>query len=132
VVEPVPFRIDPTFSARIWGARSLAPIYPQKQNLPEPIGEAWLTAMDCRVANGPFQGHSFVEAWQAMPAEWRGTRLAALRDFPVLVKFIFPQDRLSIQVHPDDTFASQHEQAAGSRGKTEMWHIVWAQPGAEL
>jgi mannose-6-phosphate isomerase len=132
VVEPVPFRIDPTFSARVWGAHSLAPIYPQKQNLKEPVGEAWLTATDCCVANGPFQGHSFGTAWHAMPAEWRGTRLASFRDFPVLVKFIFPQEKLSIQVHPDDAFASQHEQAAGGRGKTEMWHIVWAQPEAEL
>jgi len=50
----------------------------------------------------------------------------------LLVKFIFPCDMLSIQVHPDDAYAAMHEQAAGGRGKTEMWHILSAQPGAEL
>jgi len=55
-----------------------------------------------------------------------------MRDFPLLVKFIFPTDKLSIQVHPDDEYASVHEVAAGGRGKTEMWHIVSAQPGSKL
>jgi mannose-6-phosphate isomerase class I len=53
-----------------------------------------------------------------MPPEWRGTRLASRDDFPILVKFIFPKDKLSIQVHPDDAYAAAHEQAAGGRGKT--------------
>ena len=50
----------------------------------------------------------------------------------MLAKFLFPKDKLSIQVHPDDAFACKYEQAAGGRGKTEMWHIVSAEPGAEL
>src|SRR5260370_36678411 len=70
------------------------------------------------------------EAWAEMPAEWRGTRLASVENFPLLVKFIFPNDKLSIQVHPDDAYASVHEQAAGGRGKTEMWHAVSAESGA--
>ncbi len=53
-------------------------------------------------------------------------------EFPILVKFIFPEDKLSIQVHPDDAYASAHEQAAGGRGKTEMWHAVAAQPDAQV
>lgn len=101
-------------------------------NLPEPIGEAWLTAINSRVANGPFAGKSLGESWHSMPLEWRGTRSGTHRDFPLLVKFLFPHDKLSIQVHPDDAYASKNEQAAGGRGKTEMWHIVSAQPGAEL
>lgn len=67
-----------------------------------------------------------------MPPEWRGSRLAAILDFPLLVKFIFPTGKLSIQVHPNDAYASQHEKALGGRGKTEMWHAVLAQPGAEV
>ena len=67
-----------------------------------------------------------------MPAEWRGTRSGSYKEFPLLVKFLYPNDKLSIQVHPDDSYARKHEQAAGGRGKTEMWHIVAAQPGAEL
>lgn len=127
-----PFRIEPTFSPRIWGARSLAPLYPEKTHLAEPIGEAWLTDVNCRVANGPFAGKTLAEAWREMPAEWRGDNFAGGGDFPLLVKFIFPTDKLSIQVHPDDAYASLHEKAAGGRGKTEMWHVVSAKPGASL
>jgi mannose-6-phosphate isomerase len=50
----------------------------------------------------------------------------------LLVKFLFPNDKLSIQVHPDDSYAALFEKAAGGRGKTEMWHIVHARPGAAL
>jgi len=48
------------------------------------------------------------------------------------VKFIFPKEKLSVQVHPDDAYAAIHEQAAGGRGKTEMWYAVRARPGAEV
>lgn len=67
-----------------------------------------------------------------MATEWRGTRLGSYPEFPILVKFLFPNDKLSIQVHPDDAYAAKHEQGAGGRGKTEMWHIVSSKPGAEL
>jgi mannose-6-phosphate isomerase len=127
-----PFRIEPTFSPRIWGSCSLAPLYPEKTNLAEPIGEAWLTDINCRVANGAFAGKTLAEAWREMPAEWRGANFAEPGDFPLLVKFIFPTDKLSIQVHPDDAYASIHEKAAGGRGKTEMWHAVSVKPGASL
>lgn len=50
-------------------------------------------------------------------------------DLPLLIKFIFTSDRLSVQVHPDDDFAARHE---NSRGKTEMWHILRADPGAQI
>jgi len=131
-VKPTPTRIEPIFSPRIWGARSLAPLYPEKSNLPEPLGEAWLTGIDCRIATGPYAGKKLGEAWAEMTADWRGERLAAVGDFPLLVKFIFPTDKLSIQVHPDDAYASQHEKAAGGRGKTEMWYVVSAHSGAQV
>lgn len=98
----------------------------------EPIGEAWLTAMESRVVNGPFVGKTLGESWRAMPMEWKGTRTSLYKEFPLLLKFLFPMDKLSIQVHPDDIFAGKYEQAAGGRGKTEMWHIVSAESGAEL
>jgi mannose-6-phosphate isomerase len=131
-VKPKPFRIEPIFMPRIWGARSLAPLFPEKTDLHEPIGEVWLTGVDCKVATGPFAGKTLGEAWRDMPAEWRGTRFADPGDFPILTKFIFPNDKLSIQVHPDDAYAAAHEQAAGGRGKTEMWYVVSAEPGAHV
>jgi mannose-6-phosphate isomerase len=129
---PEPFRIEPVFSPRIWGARSLAPLFPEKTNLPEPIGEAWLTSVDCKIGGGPYAGKTLGEAWREMPVEWRGTRSASTAQFPLLVKFIFPSEKLSIQVHPDDAYAAAHEQAGGGRGKTEMWHAVSAEPGAKV
>jgi mannose-6-phosphate isomerase len=101
-------------------------------NLAEPIGEAWMTGDESRLASGPYAGQKLGDVWPAMSAEWRGTSLGSVRAFPLLIKFIFPEDKLSVQVHPDDEYASQHEQAAGGRGKTEMWYAVRAQPGAEV
>ena len=131
-IRPEPFRIEPIFSPRIWGSRSLAPFFPEKTNLAEPIGEAWLTGVDCKIANGVFQGKTLGAAWKEMTAEWRGSHAARHKDFPLLLKFIFPRDKLSIQVHPDDSYATKHEQAAGGRGKTEMWHAVSAEPQAQV
>jgi mannose-6-phosphate isomerase len=131
-MRPEPTRIEPIFSPRIWGAKSLAPLFPEKTNLAEPLGEAWLTGVDCMIATGPFAGRTLGEAWLAMPAEWRGTRFRSVADFPLLVKFIFPTDKLSIQVHPDDAYASKHEKAAGGRGKAEMWHAVSAEREASV
>lgn len=110
----------------------MAPLFPEKTNLIEPLGEAWLTGVDCRIASGPFTGKTLGAAWAEMPVEWRGSQLADVTDFPLLVKFIFPTDKLSLQVHPDDAYASVHEKAAGGRGKTEMWHAVSASAGAQL
>ena len=131
-MQPALSRLEPFFSPRIWGQRSLAPWYPDKVNLKEPLGEAWLTAFDSRVSNGPFAGKTLREMWHTMPVEWRGRRHASVAEFPVLIKFIFPNDKLSIQVHPGDAYASKYEQNAGGRGKTEMWHLVWAKSGAEI
>src|SRR5580658_5993956 len=52
--------------------------------------------------------------------------------FPLLVKFLFPEDKLSVQVHPDDDYAARHEPAAGGRGKTEMWYAMRAREGSEV
>jgi mannose-6-phosphate isomerase len=131
-MQPVLSRLEPFFSPRIWGQRSLAPWYPDKVNLKEPLGEAWLTAFESRVAGGPFAGKTLRESWHAMPAEWRGARHASLAEFPVLIKFIFPNDKLSIQVHPGDAYAAKYERDAGGRGKTEMWHLVCARRNAEI
>jgi len=131
-VKPVPCRLRPQLVPRIWGARSLAPLFPDKTNLAEPIGEVWLTGNDCVFEDGPFAGRPLAEAWRAMPPEWAGTRLDTSKPFPLLVKFLFPEDILSIQVHPDDEYARAHEAHTGWTGKTEMWHAIAARPGAEV
>jgi mannose-6-phosphate isomerase len=50
-------------------------------------------------------------------------------ELPVLIKFLFTSEKLSVQVHPDDAYARQHHD---SRGKTEMWHVLRAEPGAQI
>src|SRR5260370_40871524 len=89
-VKPEPFRIEPMFVPRIWGMRSLAPLFPEKTNLPEPIGEVWLTGVDCKVATGPFAGKTLGEAWREMPVEWRGRPFTEPGGLPLPRKFLFP------------------------------------------
>ncbi|HEY8715855.1 MAG TPA: type I phosphomannose isomerase catalytic subunit [Candidatus Acidoferrum sp.] len=133
-MRPQPIRIEPQFLPRIWGSRTLAPIYRDKTNLREPIGEAWLTGPQNEIAEGPLKG-TLESAWNNMSAEWRGSSFSPPQSgnskFPILVKFLFPAARLSIQVHPGDEFAARNE-APGESGKTEMWHAVSAEPGATL
>jgi mannose-6-phosphate isomerase len=124
-----PARLEPVFSPRPWGALSLAPFFPEKSGLAEPIGEAWMTGSECTFATGPFSGQKLGAAWPKMPVEWTGSAVQREGDFPLLVKFIFPEEKLSVQVHPGDDFAAMHERA---RGKTEMWYAVRARPGAEV
>jgi mannose-6-phosphate isomerase len=131
-VNLCPARLEPIFSPRPWGAHSLAPFFPEKSNLTEPLGEAWLTGNDCVFASGPYAGKKLADAWQEMPAEWKGTLKGGNDSFPLLVKFLFVEDKLSVQVHPDDDYAARHEQAAGGRGKTEMWYAMRARENAEV
>jgi len=91
-----------------------------------------MTGNESRFANGPFKGQTLGQAWPAMTPEWVGTAFARDPLFPLLVKFIFADEKLSVQVHPDDSYAAEHEQAAGGRGKTEMWYALRARPGAEV
>jgi mannose-6-phosphate isomerase len=100
--------------------------------LAEPIGEAWMTGDQSRFANGPHAGQKLGDVWPALPAEWKGANLTGAAAFPLLIKFIFAEDKLSVQVHPDDEYASRHERAAGGRGKTEMWYTVRARPDAQV
>jgi mannose-6-phosphate isomerase len=131
-MKPVPCRIEPQFVERIWGARSLAPLFPARSHLPQPIGEVWLSGNDCLVADGPLAGRRLADAWRDMPVSWAGTAMDTRGPFPLLAKFLFPSQWLSVQVHPGDEFAREHEGASGGLGKTEMWHAIHASPGASV
>ncbi len=117
---------------RIWGSRTLAPLFPDATAREEAIGEVWLTGTDCRFAGGPFAGRTLGEAWREMPAEWAGSTVRKDGPFPLLVKFLFPEEKLSVQVHPNDDYAQQNETASGGLGKTEMWYAISARAGAEV
>jgi len=91
-----------------------------------------MTGPDCVFANGPSAGRKLSEVWPEMPVDWSGRTSEPGGDFPLLVKFIFTEEKLSVQVHPGDEYAAVHERAAGGRGKTEMWYALEARPGAEV
>ncbi|MGA1981014.1 MAG: type I phosphomannose isomerase catalytic subunit [Acidobacteriaceae bacterium] len=121
-----PFRLAPWFSPRPWGRRDLRPWYADTGTT-EPVGEAWLTGPESAVETGPKAGRTLAE----VAAEAGGALLGAAggREFPLLVKLLFPNDKLSVQVHPDDAQA----QAMGQpRGKTECWYVLEAEPGATI
>ncbi len=120
-----PFRLAPFFSERVWGKKSLAPWF-QATGTDELVGEAWLTGPQSVVETGPYAG----ERLDAVVAKERAAVLgedSAEEAFPLLVKILFPADKLSVQVHPDDAQA----QAIGEpRGKTECWYVLEAEAGA--
>lgn len=124
-----PFRLQPTFSTRTWGRPDLAPWFPAEA-LPksgnEPIGEAWLTGPDSTVVEGPHKGETLASLAQTQGMALLGT---TGNEFPLLVKLLFPNDKLSVQVHPNDEEAQALE---AGRGKTECWYVLEAEPGATV
>ena len=123
-----PLRLEPYFDARPWGSRDLRPVYQEAPGT-EPIGEAWLTWDECRVANGPLAGTKLGELCRRFGRELVGEAARETDRFPLLVKFLFPRDKLSVQVHPDDKAAKR---AGLPCGKTECWYVLAAEPGAQI
>jgi mannose-6-phosphate isomerase len=123
-----PLLLLPEFHERPWGARHLAPIYDRRAEA-EPIGEAWLTGDECRVANGPLQGQTLSELARRYGAELAGEAAPQAGRFPLLIKFLFPREKLSVQVHPDDEGARRIGEPCG---KTECWYVVAADRGAQV
>jgi len=118
----------PGFDPRPWGTHDLSPIYPNRQ-FAEKIGEAWLTGDDCKVANGPLAGQTLAQVSEKYQRELVGDAARDARRFPLLLKFLFPHEKLSVQVHPDDEQARRVNQPWG---KTECWYVAHAKPGAQI
>jgi mannose-6-phosphate isomerase len=118
-----PVRLLPIFKERPWGVRDLSAWFPGLVTA-VPLGEAWFTANENALSAGGTLG-----AW--IGADTRGVlgQQTADRSCPLLVKLLFTSARLSVQVHPDDTYAREHH---GSRGKTEAWQVLDATADAEL
>jgi mannose-6-phosphate isomerase len=123
-----PFLMLPHFDPRPWGTRDLSPIYPNHK-FDENIGESWLTGDDCKVANGPFVGQTLSQLSKEYDADLVGEAPRDSRRFPMLMKFLFPAEKLSVQVHPDDEQALRVGQPWG---KTECWYVAHARPGAQI
>jgi mannose-6-phosphate isomerase len=137
-------KMQPVLVERIWGGRRLADILGKTLPPDARIGESWELADHpngrSRVADGPLAGQTLREVLERHGLEILGrappARAWAAR-FGLLVKFIDASDRLSVQVHPDDAYASAHvpgpnTDAARESGKTECWIVIHAEPGAWL
>ncbi len=126
--ELYPLLLKPEFVERIWGSRDLSPLFGPAPG-EAPIGEVWLTGDDNRVVNGALAGVSLGELCRRFGRDLVGETAPETGRFPLLVKFIFPRDKLSVQVHPDDETARR---AGLPCGKTECWYVVQADPGAQV
>jgi mannose-6-phosphate isomerase len=123
-----PLLMVPSFDPRPWGTYDLSPIYPNHR-FEQKIGEAWLTGDECKVANGPLAGKTLAEVSKRYRQELVGEGARDAARFPLLLKFLFPHEKLSVQVHPDDVQALNVGQ---SWGKTECWYVAHAKPGAQI
>ena len=119
------FALEPQYREYVWGGYRLRP---GKQT-----AEAWLVHEDNRIRSGPLTGKKLAEA----AADW-GERLLGERPFsrtgerfPLLIKLLDCADWLSLQVHPNDAQAESLE-GPGHFGKTEAWHVLEADPNAEI
>lgn len=130
-----PLLLLPEFVERVWGSRDISALYPHKsargvgQTSDAPIGEVWLTGDQCRVANGPLAGQTLKDVTAKYGRALLGEAAPSDAHFPLLLKFLFPKEKLSVQVHPDDDGARAIGQACG---KTECWYIIAAEPGAQV
>src|ERR1700689_2228106 len=123
-----PLLMLPGFDPRPWGTLDLSPIYPNHK-FDEKIGEAWLSGDDCKVANGPLKGKTLAHLSEEYTRELVGDAARDPKRFPLLLKFLFPHEKLSVQVHPDDQQALRVGQPWG---KTECWYVAHAKPGSQI
>ena len=128
MTELYPFLMQPAFDPRPWGTLDLSAIYPNHK-FNERIGEAWLTGDNCIVANGPLAKQSLADLSKEFCADLVGTAARDPRRFPLLLKFLFPEEKLSVQVHPDDATAQRFGEPWG---KTECWYVAHAKPGSQI
>jgi len=131
-VAPRPIKLRASLHATIWGGRRLATLAGKALPESELIGESWETALDAVAENAPYAGQTLGALTQQYGAALIGSQAVAVfgERFPLLTKFIDAQQWLSVQVHPDDAYASEHE--GGKLGKTETWYILHAEPGAQI
>ena len=130
-----PLLLMPEFHERVWGTRDISLLYPHKaarkpaSKDEQPIGEVWLTGDECKVANGDLAGQTLADVTKRFGRELLGDAAKDLTRFPLLMKFLMPKEKLSVQVHPDDEGAQKIGQPCG---KTECWYVLAAERGAQV
>ncbi|HKV84015.1 MAG TPA: type I phosphomannose isomerase catalytic subunit [Ktedonobacterales bacterium] len=127
-----PLLLQGSLHETIWGGQRLATIAGKTLPAGAAIGESWETATESVVREGPLAGMRLGQLVDRYEADLIGSRAAEVYGmrFPLLAKFLDANQKLSVQVHPDDTYAAAHEH--GKLGKTETWFILHAEPDAQL
>jgi mannose-6-phosphate isomerase len=130
-----PLKFKPIFKDKIWGGQKIKTVLGMDYgNLPN-CGEVWLISGygddQSVVENGFLAGNELNDLVEVYMGELVGEKIFERHgnEFPLLIKVIDSNDWLSIQVHPDDELAKKR---GLGHGKTEMWYILEADPGAEL
>lgn len=132
----IPFLLRPAAKDYLWGGSRLNDEFAKGIDM-SPLAETWECSTHpdgpSTVASGPFAGQELGKVLAAHP-EFLGTHSLHLTggrpELPILVKIIDAQQPLSVQVHPDDDYAREHE--GGSLGKTELWYVLSARPDTQL
>ena len=121
-----PLLLEPQYRDYVWGGGRLIPGK-------SPIAEAWVIFENDLILNGPLAGKTLGQAVTATGAALLGpqTYLKTGNRFPLLIKLLDCANWLSLQVHPTDELAVRLE-GPGQYGKTEAWHFLEADPGAEI
>jgi len=134
MVSFYPMTFKPIYKAKMWGGRRFATLFNRELPANDSIGESWeisdrkdgISIID----SGEFAGMSLEEFRLKFPEDLFGEQVDQYRDrFPLLLKFLNAEEKLSLQVHPDDKYALRHE---NDLGKTEAWFVVDAMPDSEI
>lgn len=127
-----PMKLKAPCKDYLWGGTKLRTEYHQ-QSSAQKLAESWMLSCHADgpsvICGGEYNGLTLQEYINRAGRQVLGTDCDKFEQFPILVKLIDAQDRLSIQVHPDNEYALKNE---GEYGKTEMWYVVECEPGAKL
>lgn len=125
-------KLRPAIKDYIWGGTRLSKEY-SMVSYTDRQAEAWVLSChgdgECEIENGDFKGRTLSDVLSNEGKNYLGTNCKKFHNFPILIKLIDAKDNLSVQVHPDNTYALEHE---GEYGKTEAWYIVDCDDDAEI
>lgn len=122
--------LEPVFQEKIWGGNQLQTEY--NYSIPsEHTGECWAISGhphgETKIKNGRFAGQSLAQVYAEHPEVFGEKEEGQV--FPLLIKILDAKEKLSVQVHPADDYAAEHE---GELGKTECWYVLACEPGAKI
>lgn len=132
-----PLLFEPVLKDYIWGGRNLAQRLGRDLPAGTDIAESWDIAAhpsgDVVVRNGSYRGQQLSRLYEKLGVDLVGTRPEWANErqrFPLLIKLLDANRKLSVQVHPDDDYAHKHE--GGELGKSEMWVVLHAEDDASI